>query len=274
MVVQWTAEQLGVLFPAAAAQMRGPLASLGLAMKDAVPDEEREQSPERDLKAARMDQSYYALVRFVENLSNMGWLMGTRKPSLENCDVADLVSSICVESAAYIEEQGRTLTFSVPPAELSVVADPEAMRTAIYQLLSNALKFTPAGGRIQVKLDIKGKRFHLSVRNTGEGLSEEIVDFLRNRCENPDRMDPPPHGLGLGLPLCRAIAEAHGGQILVQTKPGVGCQVTLSIPIRKVDDSAAVRECVPVVYDGGFSRPLLGLADALPASAFRYRGKT
>lgn len=273
MAVKWTAEQLGVLFPAAAAQMRGPLASLGLAMKDAVPDEEREQSAEWDLKAARMEQSYYALVRFVENLSNVGWLTGTRKPRLENCDMSDLVSNICVESAAYIEEQGRTLTFIVPPTEVSAAADPEAMRTVLYQLLSNALKFTPDGGRIQVKLEIKGSRLYLSVWNTGEGLSGEAADFLLDRCKNPDRTDPPPHGLGLGLPLCRAIAEAHGGQLLAQSCPGAGCQVALSLPLRKLDDSARVRECVPVVYDGGFSHPLLGLADALPSSSFLHHGK-
>ena len=128
--VEWTAAQLGTLFPAVAAQMRGPLSNLGLAMQTLLPEEKRENAPDVDRTAARADQSYYALVRFLDNLSNVGWLTGNRKPRLQFCGIVRLVTDICVDCADLFEDQGRNLTFQVPPAERVYKVDQDAVRTA------------------------------------------------------------------------------------------------------------------------------------------------
>ena len=80
----------------------------------------------------------------------------------------------------------------------------------------------------------------------------------------------PRHGLGLGLPLCRAIAERHGGRIAVESVPQQGTRFTVSLPDRQL--GAQVSDVSPL-YDSGFNRPLLGLADALPAGAYTVRNQ-
>ena len=73
---------------------------------------------------------------------------------------------------------------------------------------------------------------------------------------------------GLGLPLCRAIAEKHGGSITVESAPGKGSRFMVTLPDRQLGSQLSD---IPSVYNGGFSRPLLGLADALPSDAFAVR---
>ena len=266
--MEWTAEQLGALFPALTAQIRGSLSNLALAVRDVLPDEEREAHPEKDRKAARMDQSYYVLLRLLENIANTDWLLGKRTPRRQSCEIVRMVSDICVESTDLFQDQGKALSFKVPSKEHVCLADPGAIRTALYHLLSNALKFTPVGGWVRVELRLRGGQVLLSVTNSGDGISDDLARFLADNSANPP--SPPPHGLGLGLPLCRAIAEAHGGRLLAETRPGKQCRMTLAFP----DEGGTVlRDPCPVVYNDGFNKTLLGLADALPASAFCLRGQ-
>ena len=83
-------------------------------------------------------------------------------------------------------------------------------------------------------------------------------------------MDPPPHGLGLGLPLCHRLAECLGGTLLAESVVGKGSRFTLSLPDRQVGPDVSD---IPTDYTGGFNRTLLALADALPAEAFRLRNQ-
>ena len=84
------------------------------------------------------------------------------------------------------------------------------------------------------------------------------------------RTSPPPHGLGLGLSLCRRIAARHGGMLMAESQMGKGSRFTLSLPDRQVD--GAVSD-IPFDYAGGFNRTLLALADALPAQSFLIRNQ-
>lgn len=101
----------------------------------------------------------------------------------------------------------------------------------------------------------------LSVADTGCGIPSEQMGHLFDRCLRPAAPAGPGHGLGLGLLLCRSIAQKHGGGLLAESVPGKGSRFTLSLPERisgnRVSD-------VPTAYNSGFNRTLLGLADALP----------
>jgi signal transduction histidine kinase len=115
-----------------------------------------------------------------------------------------------------------------------------------------------------------GKKVLLSVTDTGCGIPAERLETLFDRYRHPEQMDPPPHGLGLGLPLCRCLAERQGGTLLAESRPGQGSRFTLSLPDRQVEGGVSD---VPFDYSGGFNRTLLALADALPAQAFLLRSQ-
>ena len=141
----------------------------------------------------------------------------------------------------------------------------DALEQVVYHLLSNAFKFTPAGGVVTVELQVKNKLVLLSVTDTGRGIPEEQISSLFDRYLHAGQMDPPPHGLGLGLPLCRRIAEGHGGTLMAESREGQGSRFTLSLPDRRVGSGVSD---VPFDYAGGFNRTLMALSDALPVSAF------
>ena len=132
----------------------------------------------------------------------------------------------------------------------------------------NALKYTPAGGAVTVELKKSGETLRLTVSDTGCGIPPERMAHLFDGCFQPGHPSPAPYGLGLGLPLCRAIAEKHGGSITVESAPGKGSRFMVTLPDRQLGSQLSD---IPSVYNGGFSRPLLGLADALPSDAFAVR---
>ena len=113
-------------------------------------------------------------------------------------------------------------------------------------------------------------RVLLSVTDTGQGIPPEHLATLFDRYHHPERQDPVPHGMGLGLSLCRRIAESHGGMLMAESLPGKGSRFTLSLPDRQVEGGVSD---VSFDYAGGFNKTLLALADALPSQAFLIRSQ-
>ena len=135
----------------------------------------------------------------------------------------------------------------------------------MWNLLSNALKFTPAGGRVTVSLRFERKQVLLTVTDTGGGIPVERMETVFDGYLHPERLAALPCGLGLGLPLCRRIAEGHGGRMVLDSRPDQGTSVTLALPDEMAADTV---EDVQFDYAGGFQPALVGLADALPYQAF------
>ena len=146
-----------------------------------------------------------------------------------------------------------------------IAYDAPLMERLLLNLFSNALKFTGLGGRVTLTVQAHKSDVLLSVEDTGCGMTPEMMDALFDRYLHCERMDPRPHGLGLGLPLCRAIAEAHGGRIFGESKLGKGTKITVSLPNER---SLMQRVQESFDYAGGFDHVLLELSDALSARAY------
>lgn len=259
---------LAQMMPTLSAHLRYALGNLHLAAASLVPAEEREKDAELDARAAVLDQSYYQILRLANNLSAAAYLGKSEPFPLKDRDIVELVRSICEKSRQLAERIGVRLVFSCENEMHACAIERETMEQLMFQLLSNAFKFTPRGGTVTVDLSISDRQVRLSVSDTGCGIEAQRLASLFEPCP-ADEMQIPPHGVGLGLPLCRRIAEGHGGTIMVESREGRGTRVTLAIPDRQT--GSATVEDVPFDYSGGFNRTLLGLADALPASAFRVR---
>ena len=150
-----------------------------------------------------------------------------------------------------------------------IAIDRDRLERMMLNLLSNAFKFTPKGGRITLEVRIEAQRVELRLTDTGCGIAPELLETVFDRYLHTERVDPPPHGLGLGLPICRRIAQEHEGSLLLTSRPGEGTTVTVSLPNRKVKYQEL--NSFIVDYSGGFNRTLLELSDALPKQAFTQK---
>lgn len=255
------------LLPQAAAQMRGALSNLYFAATRLAPAADREQDPELDAKAALVDQSYYRLIRLVNDLSATRYL-NDEPLSLRDRDIVEFVAELFAKAASLAPLRGLE-TRLICAADSHICAFcPDALEQLLYQLLSNAFKFTPSGGLITVELRLAGGRVFLSVEDTGPGIAPDRLETLFDSYHQAENPAPPPQGLGLGLALCRGISQGHGGIITAESRQGKGSRFTFSMPDRL---SGTTLSDVRFDYAGGFNHTLMALSDALPPEAFGIR---
>ena len=263
-------EDLSTLLPRISAQIRMVMSDLNLAEERIFPPEEREKDPELDRKAAELDRNFYRMMHLVTELSDAVWLSQKQRFKLRNHDLVELVEEVfsCAESA--VKPLGMELALRCALPQRICAFDRAAMEQCLYQLLSNAIKFNPRGTKILVELKKSGGELLLSVEDNGGGVLEAEREEIFARCFG--QLDPiPPQGLGLGLCLCRQVAEGHEGWLRMEPTEGGGSRFILSIPDRKTQD-LPTRD-LGFDYAGGFNRSLLHFADVLPVESFCIKNR-
>lgn len=269
---QYSPQELALLtsvLPNVAAELRGTMANMYTAFSRLVPVEARENDQKMDLNAAYFLQSYYRMHRVIGNLTDAAELAKTSRFVLLNDDIIGLARSVCERSEMLFDAEGVTLIFESTRAGQVIAMESALMERLLLNLLSNALKFTPRGGTVTVRVRVTESQVFLSVSDTGKGIAPDKWDHLFSRFLVTDAMNPPPEGMGLGLALCRRIAQGHGGSIVAESPEGKGATFTVSLPNVR---SEVIRFCEPkFVYGGGFNPTLLQLSDALGAEAFTCR---
>ena len=255
----------GLLLPVEE-QLRVSMANIYYAALRLAPPEERDKDPEMDRNAALLMKNFLCAQRLLNNLTETPMLASTEPLRRNNADVVELCETVCEKAEHPFELKGVKLTFRCREESHIVALDSTRFERLLFNLLSNALKFTPKGGKTEVELLFRERQVILRVQDSGCGIPQERLDTVFDRFLQPNRMDFTPHGLGLGLPLCRRIAQGHGGRILLASREGEGTTVTVSIPDERV--STAPMRDIHMDYDGGFDRTLLELCDALPTEAF------
>ena len=269
---RYSEEELRLLtevLPNIARELRGAMANVYLSANRLAPVEARESDPEVDRNAALFLQSYYRMYRVVGNLTDAYRLAETTPLPLENGDIVGLVREVCERAEGLFVLQGVELIFEADRAGHIIAMNAELLERALLNLLSNALKFTPKGGTVTVRVKTDGRSVRLSVTDTGCGIAADRLESIFDRFLDTSRIDPAPHGAGLGLALCRRIAQGHGGTITVESKEGEGSRFTVALPNEK-SQSASLRQYTPV-YAGGFNRTLIELSDALGPQAFTHQ---
>jgi hypothetical protein len=128
--------------------------------------------------------------------------------------------------------------------EIKLIGDADRLQQVVWNLISNAIKFTPEGGRIEVELKRVGERAELRVSDTGRGISPEFLPHVFDRFRQATSSDARGRaGLGLGLTIVRYIVEAHGGSVRAESL-GVGQGATF---ICRFPLAGAVQETIPAV---------------------------
>lgn len=247
------------------AQLRTALGGMHIAVSRLAPPERRDADAALDRDAALLNRNYYALLRLSNNLSNAPMLLDDAPLTRENTDIVTWLDGLCRQAAPLFALRNVALTFQCSAAHHGAAINRVCLEQAVWNLLSNALKFTAEGGAVTVSLRFERRQVLLAVTDTGCGINAEDMEMVFDSYLHPERLAVLPSGLGLGLPLCRRIAEGHGGRLVLDSREGHGTTVTLALPDELAED---VVEDVAFDYTGGFQPALVGLADGLPFEAF------
>lgn len=131
------------------------------------------------------------------------------------------------------EAKGIRLQTFLDPAAGPVAGDPDCLQQVITNLLSNSIKFTPKGGRVQVQLHRVNSHIEILVTDTGEGIAPEVLPFIFERFRQGGTGSTREYGgLGLGLTIARHLTELHGGTIVAHSEGlGKGAQFTIHLPV-------------------------------------------
>jgi heavy metal sensor kinase len=141
--------------------------------------------------------------------------------------VASLVEEI-IELFQFVSEEKQIIvTANIPPG-LPVIADRNRLRQVLVNLLDNAIKYTPGGGHVEISAQTHGNEVVVTVKDTGAGIPAEEIPRIWERLYRGDKSRSQ-RGLGLGLSLVRAIVNAHGGRIELQSDVGKGSSFTIHL---------------------------------------------
>jgi signal transduction histidine kinase len=154
---------------------------------------------------------------------------GAMKLDPEEINVAPLIDDI-VELYGYTAEEKGVSVYTGFPKELYLTADRNWVRQVLANLLDNAIKYTPTGGRIDIEACRREQEVIITVKDTGVGISQEELDKIWERLYRGDKSRSQ-RGLGLGLSLVNAIVGAHRGYVQVSSEPGAGSVFTVSLPV-------------------------------------------
>jgi two-component system, OmpR family, sensor histidine kinase CiaH len=145
-------------------------------------------------------------------------------------DLSEVVVGTVASMHALANEHGLELTHAVP-ATLMVSGDRDQLRQALLILLDNAVRYTPAGGRIHVQARPDGREALLTVHDTGIGISQEALERVFERFYRGDEArNRQSGGVGLGLAIARELVTRHGGRISVTSTEGAGSTFEIRLP--------------------------------------------
>jgi signal transduction histidine kinase len=141
-----------------------------------------------------------------------------------------------VASMMPLAQRGQlTLSCRLPDAPVRARIDPQRVGQVLLNLVGNALKFTKAGGRVDVELAVREAEAVITVRDTGIGVQDEHLPRLFDKFYQVDPSSTREYGgAGLGLAVSKALVEAHGGKIGVASRPGEGSEFYFTLPLAPV----------------------------------------
>ncbi len=149
----------------------------------------------------------------------------------EDFDARDAIAAVLRLMRGQADRAGISLRGDISAESLEAEADRRAIKQIAFNLISNALKFTPKGGTVTVSAHPVGEVLEIVVADTGVGLSPEDLARIGKPYEQAGDADQRQAGSGLGLSLVRAFARLHGGEMVMESRLGEGTTVTVRMPV-------------------------------------------
>jgi len=173
------------------------------------------------------------LQRLVESLLDFGRMeSGAREYRMERVDLTGLLRALAGEFSAEAAAAGYDVETSLKSEGAEVSADREALARAAWNLLDNAVKYSPSHKTVWLSSAIVDGRVEISVRDRGVGVSPEDRRRIFDKfARGANAMATGAKGTGLGLAMVQHIVTAHGGDVRVDSAPGAGSTFTIALPL-------------------------------------------
>ncbi|HSB02636.1 MAG TPA: response regulator [Anaerolineales bacterium] len=182
--------------------------------------------------AKRIQNTAESMIELVENMLNLAKMDLGAEPKHEMVNLTHLLSEIADEFQPLAQVKSQLLTLVKSRSGLTVQGDALQLRQALRNLVSNAIKYTPNGGTITLSLECGTNMAKIKIQDTGYGIPLDDLPFIFDRFYRAQHQETKDiQGNGLGLAIVKSIVERHGGQVQVESKPGVGSCFSLSFPL-------------------------------------------
>lgn len=215
-------------------ELRSPLSTIHEQMALVIQDMLEQEPVDRDQQIlSRMQERTKGLIKLVEDLLDLSRLeAGAAYQEPQDVSIQDLLPRLVDMLRDQAGEKEQTLQLSMPDDPLRPVhADPNALECVFNNLISNAIKYSPEGGSIEVRLESADKALRVHVQDDGFGIDpkdqERIFERFYRVKNAKTRLIT---GSGLGLPIVKGILDDLGGRIAVQSEPGQGSTFTVILP--------------------------------------------
>ncbi len=241
----------------AAVELRQPLLNIMLCADRLAP------SPENQELLGRLNRGVHQLHRIINNMSDAGRFAALSRPEMQN--MGSVFAEIFEKAQTLLSHTGVTLSYQGPKEDIYSLADREQLERAVLNILSNAIKFTPQGDKLEASLSRRGKLLRLSITDSGCGIGESILGSVFSRYLRQPGIEDSRFGLGLGMVLIRSAAISHGGTVLIDQPEHKGTRVTMTMALQQSKETTLH---LPIDLPSGQDLGLIELSDCLPASVY------
>ena len=249
----------------AAQQLRIPLSNV-MTLADCLFPELQDGTQKE--QAAQMRKALFQLLRLISNMADAERYTGLNEPAYENTELCSFLREIFEKASASLSNTKVSVQFSCPSGPVFTIADRERLERAVYNLISNAVKFSKPGSYVTGKLTVNGKMACLTVEDQGDGIAPQVQGTLFHRYMREPAIEDSRFGLGLGMTMIRTAAAIHGGTVLLEQHEGT--RVAMTIAIRKQAPGPLRSPKLRIGdYAGGRDLGLLEFSETLPVSSYK-----
>ena len=172
------------------------------------------------------------LARLIQNMLDLSKLeSGEYQVNARMFNIWDTLTGVALSAEQRINDGMIEIEGLTMDEKVLVYADPDLIHQVVYNLLDNAIKFTPAGGTIRFSVERLGPEVEIAIWNSGQGISPEALPYVFQRFYKEDRSRGlHARGAGLGLNICKVLVNLSGGQIRVESQQGEWCRFVFTLP--------------------------------------------
>ena len=253
----------------AAQQLRAPLTNLMISTDQLLPALMASEDASMQQFAGHINQNLHRMLRLIGNMSDAARYSAETTPRYTSMNIGAVVTEVVEKVQTLAQQLEVSIDFQNLAASVSCPIDSEKLERALYNLLSNALKYSPAGGNILIRLTQYKNKLHLTVQNQNGAAQPQIRGSVFSQYLRQPAIEDLRQGIGLGMVMVRAAATAHGGTVLVDQTPENETRVTLTLSTRMCSDAPLRSPILIVDYAGEYDHAMVELSDTLPSEVYQ-----